>query len=466
MASCNAYAHSLRSSDHRLQDKTIQEGVPFFVPHLTKVKTNVMCQAQQQLHLLFPHEQQAQQASASSASSYRKQGDPDLYTDTNLRKREQLQSDPLVLGGIARFWDTFPCVRQGHETLVQRDYVDVLMKCFKALVAPSEFSVAEAKRIVEKDWERDMGGDPAATMSRPQFERALFEVADIWTVGIGAELYRSFLAKLFDRVTMTVYDQEKAAWLTVFSDLDKVRSFADTSPNQDGHTSSQMSLPPSAVSPVLIKPRPPLLKKKPSLLAGMDSSLNSSNEARTAAAAATGGGGSLRRLPDVLPMPLGNAGLPGTKSRAAADQSYSSGDRSPLVTSRSDVVVKSPLSKIISGAKANHPSATSSSSQPGNNEDNEAPSPPRRQRVRSSPVKSDATLNNNRRTYLYSSSAEDGTGASSPTRSELPPQQIRLPMPSIYLSPDLSQSRATERAARRRIRQSAKLAHRLRRITF
>lgn len=464
MASCNAYAHSLRSSDHRPQDKTIQEGVPFFVPHLTKVKTNVMCQAQQQLHLLFPHEQQAQQSSASSfsssASSYRKQGDPDLYTDPNLRKREQLQSDPLVLGGIARFWDTFPCVRQGHETIVQRDYADVLMKCFKALVAPSEFSVAEAKRIVEKDWERDMGGDPAATMSRPQFERALFEVADIWTVGIGAELYRSFLAKLFDRVTMTVYDQEKAAWLTVFSDLDKVRSFADTSTNQDGHTSSQLSLAPSAASPVLIKPRPPLLKKKPSLLVGMDSL--TSTEAGTAATTATGGGGSLRRLPDLLPMPLGNAGLPGTKSRAAADQAHGgSGDRSPLVTSRSDIVMKSPLSKIISGVKANNANTSS-----GNNEDNEVPSPPRRQRVRSSPVKSDATLNNNKRTYHYSSSTEDGNGAPSPTRSELPPQQIRLPMPSIYLSPDLSQSRATERAARRRIRQSAKLAHRLRRITF
>lgn len=460
MASANAYAHSLRSSDHRPQDKTIQEGVPFFVPHLTRVKTNVMCQAQQQLHLLFSHEQQAQQASASSssssASSYRKQGDPDLYTDTNLRKRQQLQLDPLVLGGIARFWDTFPCVRLGHETLEQRDYVDVLMKCFKALVAPSEFSVGEAKWIVEKDWERDMGGDPAATMSRAQFERALFEVADIWTVGIGAELYRSFLAKLFDRVTMTVYDQEKAAWLTVFSDLDKVRSFVDT--NQDAQSSSQLSM---AVSPVLIKPRPPLLKKKPSLLVAMDSLTSSGAEAGTAATAA--GGGSLRRLPDVLPMPLGNAGLPSTKSRVSADQSNATGDRSPLVTSRSDVVMKSPLSKVISGgAKAN---AIASSSHAGNNEDTEALSPQRRQRVRSSPVKSDATLTN-RRTYHYSSLTEDGSGAPSPTRSELPPQQIRLPMPSIYLSPDLSQSRATERAARRRIHQSAKLAHRLRRITF
>jgi hypothetical protein len=39
-------------------------------------------------------------------------------------------------------------------------------------------------------------------------------------------------------------------------------------------------------------------------------------------------------------------------------------------------------------------------------------------------------------------------------------------MPSIYLSPEITPAHSNEKAARRRIRESMKLAQRLRRITF
>jgi hypothetical protein len=137
MASSNAYATSLRH-DRGREDKVVESGVPFFVPHLTKVKTNVMCQAKQSQHLLFSFEKD--DAASPVATSYRKQGDQELYSEENLRKRRQLLHDRQVAGAIGRFWETFPVVRQGAAQIEQPDYVDVFVKLYKALVAPSEVS--------------------------------------------------------------------------------------------------------------------------------------------------------------------------------------------------------------------------------------------------------------------------------------------------------------------------------------
>ncbi|KAJ0395929.1 hypothetical protein P43SY_009334 [Pythium insidiosum] len=225
----NAYASTLRGVDRvAQQERAVERGVPFFVPQLAKVKTNVMCQTQNQ-HLLFCFEKPG--GGASSPTSYRKQGNQDMYSEENLRRRQRLLEDKQVVAAIARFWDTFPAVRVGMQVLEKKDYVDVFMKFYKALVHPSEFSIGEARKIVERDWDRDVTSSDI--MTKPLFFRALFEVADIWTVGIGAEIYASFLNKLFDRVTMTIYDHEKAMWLTVFADLDRIRSMVvDTKDSQ------------------------------------------------------------------------------------------------------------------------------------------------------------------------------------------------------------------------------------------
>lgn len=141
MASANAYATSLRH-DRGREDKAVESGVPFFVPHLAKVKTNVMCQAKKSQHLLFSFEKDdaagANGAASPVAVPYRKQGDKELYSDENMRKRRQLLHDRQVLGTISRFWETFPVVRQGAAQIEQPDYIDVFVKLYKAFVAPSE----------------------------------------------------------------------------------------------------------------------------------------------------------------------------------------------------------------------------------------------------------------------------------------------------------------------------------------
>jgi hypothetical protein len=173
MAGMNAYTNSLRSD--KPAAKAYEEGVPFFVPQLSKVKTSIMCQGKSH-KLLFSYESPSVSASPLSPNAlpYRKQGNHALYTEENLLKRQKLMEDPHVLKAIERFWETFPSIHRGGDTIPVHDYVDVFMKFYKALVAPSEFSIGEARFIVEKDWARDsIDGE---SMSKPLLFGSLFEV--------------------------------------------------------------------------------------------------------------------------------------------------------------------------------------------------------------------------------------------------------------------------------------------------
>ncbi|KAF1778540.1 hypothetical protein GQ600_5412 [Phytophthora cactorum] len=69
--------------------KAYEEGVPFFVPQLSKVKTSVMCQGKTQ-KLLFKYETGGAFTSPLSPKvlPYRKQGNHSLYTEENLLKRQ------------------------------------------------------------------------------------------------------------------------------------------------------------------------------------------------------------------------------------------------------------------------------------------------------------------------------------------------------------------------------------------
>ncbi|KAG6952099.1 hypothetical protein JG688_00013425 [Phytophthora aleatoria] len=168
MASLNTYAQSLRSD--KPATKAYEEGVPFFVPQLSKVKTSVMCQGKTQ-KLLFKYETGGAFTSPLSPKvlPYRKQGNHSLYTEENLLKRQKLMEDPDVLQAIERFW------------------------------------------------------------------------ADIWTIDIGAEQYVAFLNKLFERVTMIIYDHVKLQWFTAFAELDKIRSFDDPTPPDEDPSTQNLS---------------------------------------------------------------------------------------------------------------------------------------------------------------------------------------------------------------------------------
>lgn len=393
MAGMNAYTNSLRNDKPLV--KPYEEGVPFFVPQLSKVKTSIMCQGKTQ-KLLFDYETPGPSINPLSprALPYRKQGNHSLYTEENLKKRRQLMEDPDVLKAIERFWETFPCIRRGGDTISVHDYVDVFMKFYKALVAPSEFSIGEARFIVEKDWARDsIDGE---NMSKLLFFGALFEVADIWTIDISAEEYAVFLGKLYDRVTMTIYDHVKLQWITAFAELDRIRSFEDPTPPDDDPDNQKLE-------PIADAQRPPLIRRNTRSANGLQSPNSASSNDQ--------------RLPDI------HSGRKGHENGEWGGEFDINGDGQ---VGRDRLFERSPTK-----------------------------------------TKLEQVLDTKRMR-----TDDDGHRDSPKTRPpranlpDLPSQQVLLPIPSIYLNPDLTHVHEAERAARRRLRKNVKLAQRLRRITY
>ncbi|KAF0698014.1 Aste57867_11345 [Aphanomyces stellatus] len=390
--SVGTYLSSLRS-DRKCAEK-IDEGVPFFVPQLSKVKTSAMC-TKTQTHLLFGYER------LNVGESYRKQGDKSLYTDEKLLARHNLQHDRQVQAALGRFWDTFGSIRGGKSSIDELEYCDVFVKLFKALVPPQEFSVPEARIIVEKDWARDVGADCNA-MGKAMFYKALFEVADLWTVGIGVDEYTKFLSKLFDRVTMTVYDQEKALWLTKFAELDMIKSSWNDE-NQSSSSSSDNKSP------------------SPKRIAAANAIAKLKKKAHTIAVIKT-----LTEQPSTEAKAGDVANLPGLISP----------DRPPRRSVRARATTERRWSTTEANEKANDVAAGVDELQLAT--DGSGPSPV------ASPVKS----------------------STSPKKQKDQSNQDRVAMPSIYLSPDLDVQKEDDVAVKRRLRENTKLVQRLRRTTY
>lgn len=214
-------------------------------------------------------------------------------------------------------------------------------------------------------------------------------------------------------MTTTIYDHVKLQWVTAFAELDKIRSFDDpTLPEEDlGNQNLDSNEKPAILGPVLDAPRrPPFIRKK----------------ARSANA--------LLPPPHTLPPTLNNQRLPqltSVRRRPSGSESNNDDERS----SASDF-----------GA-AGHAS-------------------------RSRPFERSLTETRLDLETKRMRSDDDMSSKSSTTRPprvtlpELSPQQVLLPIPSIYLNPDLTGAHEAERAARRRLRHNAKLIQRLRGITF
>ncbi|KAG7399410.1 hypothetical protein PHYBOEH_008924 [Phytophthora boehmeriae] len=409
MASMNSYTSSLRND--RPVAKPYEEGVPFFVPQLSKVKTSVMCQQGKSQKLLFKYETEGlstiNNPQSPSSLPYRKQGNCSYYTEENLEKRKKLMENPHILKAIERYWETFPCIRQGGDTISMHDYVDVFVKFYKALVSPSEFSIGEARFIVEKDWARDAIDEQ--NMSKMLFFSALFEVADIWTLDISAEEYLAFLEKLFDRVTMVIYDHAKLQWITAFAELERIRSFEDPNDVDEEDSDIQYYEANKKVSPLESAsggPRPPLVRRRTRSAKELLPSVDTDH-----------------RLPAIhsgRKAPKNDEDNEDSEDNDSwgTDFSYYGDTRDHLFERKP---TKTRLEQILEAKRLGDDDGHKSSQKPR---------------------------------------------PSRPMLPDLPSQQVHLSIPSIYINPDLTHAHDAERAARRRLRKNVRLVQRLRRITF
>lgn len=108
-----------------------------------------------------------------------KQGDPDFYTRDNIAKRLSLRRDALVSDTLQKWWkvmqNTFavsekvPCV-----CLTEDQFVVVLRKIAKTLLAADEYDKDDVEQAAREDWAVDSCGQEQ--MTREMFMDALFEL--------------------------------------------------------------------------------------------------------------------------------------------------------------------------------------------------------------------------------------------------------------------------------------------------
>lgn len=82
-------------------------------------------------------------------------------------------------------------------TMSEEEYVKVSMKIYRAMIEP--WDEVEAEANARQEWADDTRG--LDVLPAEFFKDAIFELADLWTAGIDAVEYATFLSQLFHRIT-------------------------------------------------------------------------------------------------------------------------------------------------------------------------------------------------------------------------------------------------------------------------
>uniref|UniRef100_A0A7S4DT29 Uncharacterized protein n=1 Tax=Lotharella globosa TaxID=91324 RepID=A0A7S4DT29_9EUKA len=156
--------------------------------------------------------------SGCSGLPYYKQGDSTADTPRTFEIRQGLLEHKTVVRTLQLFWETFAKNPLGEVPF--DEYVQVHMRMAKALregFGDEEYDHETLLSNAKDDWhhdirkqlsERDIAkleSDPQTTaahsMNKETLFASLFEIADIWTEGIGPKKYSGFLLRLFHRIT-------------------------------------------------------------------------------------------------------------------------------------------------------------------------------------------------------------------------------------------------------------------------
>ena len=148
-----------------------------------------------------------QSAEELEALSFSQQGDEEMYTAANLKRRQANRNHPAVLAELEIWWDATVdvltdgkgCSSVAEERklrVTSEVYVEVFTKVGLALLEADEGREPEAVRaVVEEDWEDDCRGQP--DLSQRQWLDSLFELCDVWTLSVEPSEYAGSLRKPF-----------------------------------------------------------------------------------------------------------------------------------------------------------------------------------------------------------------------------------------------------------------------------
>ena len=147
------------------------------------------------------------------AVAFWQQGDLELNTREALQERFQLRTRPAIEAALQLWWEAALRTEDAHEAaqmvvmgnqlgdspaaLHYHGYFLCLNPIYKALM--DEYDPDEAESAIQEDWEKDVEGG-TDEVGRDIFCDSIFELADMWTTGIGESEYLDFLSVLLEHV--------------------------------------------------------------------------------------------------------------------------------------------------------------------------------------------------------------------------------------------------------------------------
>lgn len=135
-----------------------------------------------------------------------KQGNADLATEEMMDARHALRSEPQVVEVLEAFWNvelknaalghTVDSADHGAVLVSRAGFFALYERAYRVLL--EEWDPSDAAESIAEDWAHDAGGAPG--LRREAFEDSLFELADVWTEGLSALEYATFLWRLLRNV--------------------------------------------------------------------------------------------------------------------------------------------------------------------------------------------------------------------------------------------------------------------------
>ena len=144
---------------------------------------------------------------------YYDDGNPEMYTDENIKKRNDLRDNDTVKDAITEFMrDKFHTTGQGAVS--KDEYFRVFVKI--GMILRPGIDADDLQKMIKDEWEQDVQdrrdeGEPEddnmATAAQADFldhqklYNAIFELVDIWCPDIDEFQYKKFLELLDHRLT-------------------------------------------------------------------------------------------------------------------------------------------------------------------------------------------------------------------------------------------------------------------------
>jgi Ca2+-binding EF-hand superfamily protein len=121
--------------------------------------------------------------------SYRQQGNIEMYTNSNMKQREQNRHHPLVVEALDNFWEVLPKTMFGNiNKSIYAWYTRKLYFSFTPAATEEEF-----RRILDEDWKNDAVW--SCSMNVRMFRVAMYNLADIWCETTEPKEYHDFLVR-------------------------------------------------------------------------------------------------------------------------------------------------------------------------------------------------------------------------------------------------------------------------------